>query len=173
MLNTRSSLARIVASTLLRTNSSKRYSSATNPHQTRRFSATGSRNSRSLCRSRKRVPSSPQTLSERFVGLFTREPLHRRSCGDRQESLTSVRRGSRDLLRPGWAFGGRFVAVGRSQGAAHLRRKQPVANGVEIGQSEHRLGSGEILLDPAVPCLVEPPELLHDAEGVLAAGTRS
>ncbi len=48
-----------------------------------------------------------------------------------------------------------------------------VPDGVEVGQGEHRLGSGEVLRDAAIPRLVEPPESLHDAEGVLAAGASS
>ena len=45
-----------------------------------------------------------------------------------------------------------------------------MAQGVEVGEGEHRLGSGEVLRDPAVARLVEPPEPLDDPEGMLAAG---
>src|SRR5437867_4134673 len=61
-----------------------------------------------------------------------------------------------------------FLIGSRSQGAPRPRRHELVTDTVEIGQSKHRLRSGKVLRQAAIPHLGESPEPLHDVKRMLA-----
>src|SRR5688572_14401760 len=58
----------------------------------------------------------------------------------------------------------------RSQGAPCPWRHQSTPHEIEVGESEHAIGLGQILGDAAIAHLGEAPQALDHIEGVLDAG---
>src|SRR5262249_23564793 len=73
--------------------------------------------------------------------------------------------------RPWRAYAGGFGLLGRSQRAPRLRWQELAADGVEVGQGKHRLGTGQVLGESAVAHLREAPQALHNVEGMFAASS--
>jgi hypothetical protein len=69
--------------------------------------------------------------------------------------------------RPGIAAA-RVFAASLSQRAPRPRGHELVTEAVQIGQSEHRLRSGQILRPAAIPHLGESPQPLHDVKRMFA-----
>src|SRR5262244_1212509 len=83
---------------------------------------------------------------------------------------TSVNQESATPSRPASSVRPVPLSTQDSQDAPRLRRQQLAADQVEVRQREEAEGPRQVLGDPAVAHLGEPPQALDHVEWVLAAG---